>query len=161
MDKKKIIDLVKYEFPDIFVDVISHDTFGSEFQVRCFGVERSLFRCVRRKIISINQELFPESDISLISIVFTMESTREHFPEIAAELEQVKDCCGELNFDWFFGGYISESLKPQVVASMQDDSGEETIYAVNSNPSVNIKLDMNWRKELDPVSADESYSMAA
>lgn len=161
MDKGQIIDLVKSEFPGIFVDIIPHDTFGKEFQVRCFGVERSLFRSVRRKIISINQDLFPESDVSLISIVFTLESTKENFPAIAVELEQVADCCGERNFDWFFGGDIYESPKPRSVSELLDDSGEETIYEVNHDSSINMDTMGNWPIEINLVSTDESYSIAA
>jgi hypothetical protein len=161
MDKGQIIDLVKSEFPGIFVDIISHDTFGKEFQVRCFGVERSQFRSVRRKIISINQDLFPESDMSLISIIFTLESTKENFPAIAAELEHAVDCCGEQNFDWFFGGDIYESLKPRLLGELIDDSEEETIDAVNHDSLINMDIIGSWPTDINPVSADESYSMAA
>ncbi|MDF7807176.1 hypothetical protein P4E94_06990 [Pontiellaceae bacterium B12219] len=161
MDKEQIIELVKSEFPGIFVDIISHDTFGKEFQVRCFGVERSLFRSVRRKIISINQDLFPESDVSLISIVFTPESTKENFPAIAAELEQTLDCCGNRNFDWFFGGDIYESVKPQFFSAFLDDAEEDEIDAVNHDSLINMDAIGNWPTDINPVSADESYSMAA
>jgi len=161
MNKKTIIENLKREFPSIYVDIISHDAFGQEFQVRCFGVERSSFRAVRRKIISLNREMFPEYDVSLISIIFTMESTREHFPAIAEKLEMANDCCGEWSFDWFFDDSIAETIKPHFIGDLLDDSREETIYALNSDLLVNVGRIGNWRKDIDLVSADESYSMAA
>lgn len=134
MNDKKIIERVLQNFPDIAVDVVSHDAFGSEYEVRCFGVERSMFRSVRRKIIEINDELYPNYDVSLISILFTEEETRIHFPEMAVSLDRKNPCCDLSDIFWYLNSSGFEDLDKEYPKSPLQNSA---------------------------VAADESYALAA
>ena len=71
MNKKEITTRLTREFPSIYFDLQSNDAYGREFQVRGFGAERTKFRSIRRKIMDINDELFPNFDVTLITILFT------------------------------------------------------------------------------------------
>jgi hypothetical protein len=112
MDKEKIIARLKREFPGIYFDLVSHDAYGNEFEVRGFGAEPSAFRSIRRKIMDINDELFPNFDITLITILFTKESTQEHFPEIAKLMGIQKVCCKPTNPGLFLESFLAEALRP-------------------------------------------------
>ncbi len=136
MNKERIIERVKREFPDIAISIASHDALGSEYEVRCFGVERSMFRSVRRKISEINDELYPNYDVSLISILFTEKETRTHYPDMAILLDQKNPCCDPSDVFWFLNS--SDSAKSNLSKKYPD------------NPT-----------QYSTVAADESYALAA
>ena len=109
MNKKEITTRLTREFPSIYFDLQSNDAYGREFQVRGFGAERTKFRSIRRKIMDINDELFPNFDVTLITILFTEETTRENFPEIAELIDHGNSCCAQADPFRFLEGSLKET----------------------------------------------------
>ncbi len=133
MDKEKIINRLKWEFPGIYFDLVSHDAYGNEFEVRGFGAEPSAFRSIRRKIMDINDELFPKFDVTLITILFTKESTQEHFPEIAKLMGIQKVCCNPASPNLFLDGFLDKALCP----SYFDMEGEALdLFSAKTEPAL-------------------------
>jgi hypothetical protein len=83
MNTGLIIKLVRESFPTAYVEVVPFGEFDCEYEVRCYGVDRTMFRNVRRRVIAINRELFPDDEADLVSVLYTNEETRKNFPQIA------------------------------------------------------------------------------
>lgn len=160
MNSDFIIETIKAEYPSVYIDIISHNGEENEYQVRCFGVERTEFRKVRRKIISIAEELFPANEVSLISIVFTKEDTIAHFPEIARLLAVEDVCCGRMDAGWFLGGYALPETLPIYAAA--DDCEPMSAGLDTITPSISTGLVSDrWTQSIGSIAADDDYAMAA
>jgi len=156
MNKKKIIERIKREFPGIYFDLVSHDAHGHEFEVRGFGAERSEFRFIRRKIMDINDELFPDFDVTLITILFTKETTSEIFPEIAVLLEE-GSCCDPTDPFRFLEGVLKTPSGTAAKFLMEIDEDEP----INMSPA-EAKKNAGWLIEGNAIeSADDEYALAA
>ena len=85
----RIVRELGKEFPYCYIDTEGAPDSISMITVKIYGVNNNNFENLYNKLSAIEEVVFPERDYSLLLSAYTVEETKEYYPEILKNLEEI------------------------------------------------------------------------